>query len=135
MTEILKKIKSVTIHVMKTLRTKDAMDILGKMISDERDELIDWFMHEFIKFTPQKLSMVNFKEFLQKVRQHIHMYYARFINIDDFINLISKNTCTNVISLMDCCREIKTKGATKSIEEEAVIERIEKQGIVDKEKT
>jgi hypothetical protein len=112
MQEILKNVKDTVIHVLKTLNKNDHMEILANMVSKERDELISYTKQEFVKLDPERLNLGVLKEFIQNIRKFIHMFYAKFIDIDSYIEKLQNTPSTNVISVLECCRESKTKGKT-----------------------
>ena len=61
----------------------------------------------------EKLTNYTFDDVIKETLKYLHIYFKKFINLDDYVKSISRLPKTNLMSLFDCCREIKLKGLTK----------------------
>ena len=89
----------------------------------------------------EKLTSVIFDDVIKESLKYLHIYYKKFINLDNYIARIGRIPNTNLMSLFDCCREIKLKGKKELTKEEKEAIKKEKEekrdrvskGIVDDE--
>ena len=76
-----------------------------------QDDLVQVKVHFMNLLTEkEKLTNATFENVIKESLKYLHIYFKKFINLDDYVALISRMPNTNVMSLFDCCREIKLKG-------------------------
>ena len=114
------------------------MKIVNSLSQDDLVQVKIHFMNLLTK--KENLTKATFDDVIKKTLKYLHVYFKKFINLDDFVKTISKQN-TNVMSLFDCCREIKLKGKKEPTEEEKQKseekkrkKELEKKGIIDAEK-
>ena len=91
------------------------IDIEEKIVNSlSQDDLVQVKVHFMNHLTKKEnFTKTTFDDVIKETLRFLHVYFKKFINLDDYVYEISRMANTNVISLFDCCREIKEKGKIK----------------------
>ena len=84
-----------------------------------KDDLVQVKLH-FMELLTEKEKLTNaiFDDVVKELLKNLHIFFKKFINLDEYVKQIVKIPRTNVMSLFDCCREIKLKGKGLELNEE-----------------
>ena len=95
---MLEKLKNIDIE-MKIVNSLSEIDLVKVKV-------------HFMNLLTQKEKLTNstFDDVIKETLKYLHIYFKKFVNLDEFVAEMTRIPKTNLMSLFDCCREIKLKG-------------------------